>query len=92
MTTYPFDWVSTRQALPSGEALVVTSDGRFWLAVLVRDGSDDDGVFMEARSCDLLPWPTHWMPLPPLPWAQIATTGGECACAAAQRTVWVEAV
>ncbi len=58
-------WISTDLCLPVGEVLVLT-EGRYAVAVLLRGGDDPDdrGVFMDARSCDFLPWPSYWMPLP----------------------------
>jgi hypothetical protein len=58
-------WISTDLCLPVGEVLVLAGD-RYAVAVLLRGGDDtaDRGVFMDARNCDFLPWPSHWMPLP----------------------------
>ena len=54
-------WIAVTEALPSDAALIC-ADGVYYLAVLV--GSAADSAFMELHSCDLLPWPSHWMPLP----------------------------
>ncbi|WP_165357596.1 hypothetical protein [Sphingosinicella sp. CPCC 101087] len=61
----PNSWISTDLCLPIDEVLVL-SEGRFAVAILLRGSDDplDRGVFMDARSCDLLQWPSHWMLLP----------------------------
>jgi hypothetical protein len=58
-------WISTDLCLPIGEVLIL-AEGRYAVAILLRGGDDpaDRGVFMDARNCDFLPWPSHWMPLP----------------------------
>ncbi len=57
-------WISVSDALPS-EAALICADGVFYLAVLV--GTATDLAFMDLHSSDLLPWPSHWMSLPPPP-------------------------
>lgn len=57
-------WTAVSEALPSGAALVY-AEGALYVAVLVDDGTDQ--AFMELHTCDLLPWPSHWMDLPPPP-------------------------
>ena len=54
-------WIAVTEALPSDAALIC-ADGVYYLAVLV--GFAADSVFMDLHSSDLLPWPSHWMPLP----------------------------
>ena len=59
------DWISTGSQLPGGDALV-WSGGRYAVASQVTR-PDGTIFFMEAHSDCVLEWPTHWMPLPPLP-------------------------
>ena len=54
-------WIAVTEALPSDAALIC-AEGEYHLAVMV--GSEEDPAFMDLHSCDLLPWPSHWMPLP----------------------------
>ncbi len=55
--------VEVRWHLPKGEILVWAGD-RPVVAILVTNGGRD---FLDARTLDLLPWPTHWMELPAPP-------------------------
>jgi hypothetical protein len=57
-------WTAVSEGLPD-EAALIFADGAYYLAVLV--GGTSDPVFMELHSSDLLPWPSHWMSLPPPP-------------------------
>lgn len=57
-------WIAVSDALPNGPALICAG-GDYYLAVLVGDEADPS--FMELHSCDLLPWPSHWMSLPIAP-------------------------
>ncbi|WP_165357615.1 DUF551 domain-containing protein [Sphingosinicella sp. CPCC 101087] len=61
-------WTSINDSQPSEEVLIFTKGG-CRIAVLVKDPADnsDVGDFMDPKSGDLLPWPTHWMPLPSPP-------------------------
>jgi hypothetical protein len=54
-------WTAISEALPDGEVLIYCA-GEYRLGVLV-DGDADPG-FMDIHSSDMLPWPSHWMPLP----------------------------
>ena len=60
----PMKWTAVTDALPADAALIC-ADGIYYLAVLV--GTAADPAFMELHSSDLLPWPSHWMNLPPPP-------------------------
>lgn len=57
-------WIAVSDGLPSETALIF-ADGAYYVAVLV--GSPGDAAFMDIHSSDLLPWPSHWMSLPPPP-------------------------
>jgi hypothetical protein len=58
-------WHPLTNELPKGEVLVWLGD-RAAVAVLVpADENYDAPSFMDARTSDLLPWPTHFMPLTP---------------------------
>ncbi len=57
-------WTAVSDALPSETALIF-ADGTYYLAVLVD--SPEAPAFMDVHSSDLLPWPSHWMSLPPPP-------------------------
>ena len=57
-------WTALSDALPS-EAVLICVDGEYYLAVLVD--ADGEAAFMDVHSSDLLPWPSHWMSLPPPP-------------------------
>ena len=62
-------WIPTTLAMPDGEVLIATPAGECHIAILVKSDDEDQGTFMDARSADILPWPSHWMRLPPLPLA-----------------------
>ena len=57
-------WTAIDDALPSDAALICV-DGIYYLPILV--GGPEDAAFMDLHSSDLLPWPSHWTSLPPLP-------------------------
>lgn len=62
-------WIPVAQCPPVGLEVLIWSNGACAIAVCV-DGANEDGpwrVFMDARSDEILPWPSHWMPLPPAP-------------------------
>lgn len=62
------EWRPVTSDVPH-EELLVWSGGRAVVAVLVA-GEGPEGPwreFMDARTDDLIDWPTHWMPLPPAP-------------------------
>lgn len=63
-----FEWIATDAREPSGEVLVFT-DNACCVAVLVRNPDDpaEPPIFMDARTSDLIRWPSHWMPLPKPP-------------------------
>ncbi|MFL6858677.1 MAG: hypothetical protein ACJ8DZ_01270 [Allosphingosinicella sp.] len=55
--------------MPDGEALVWTG-GRAVVAILLpADEGSPRPTFLDARTDDILEWPTHWMPLPAPPQA-----------------------
>jgi len=65
----PSAWMPIKTGPPAGEQLLIWVDGGCALAVMV-EGSDSKGpwrVFMDPRSDEILPWPTHWMALPSAP-------------------------
>jgi hypothetical protein len=67
------NWTKVSTDIPA-EEILIWSGGRCVVAVLVS-GSDENGEwkeFMDARTDDLLEWPTHWMPLPGAPEASTA--------------------
>ena len=68
-------WIATSDLLPTEEALVLV-DGAYHVAVLVGDDAEDGAAFMDVHSSDLLPWPSHWMSLPPGPAVQRARLTG----------------
>ena len=57
-------WIASSAGLPTGDALIFAG-GAYYLAVLVV-GAGPPG-FMDLHTADLLPWPSHWMDLPPPP-------------------------
>jgi hypothetical protein len=60
-------WRDIADELPTGEVLV-WSDGRAVVAIVVpADEQVAYPTFVDARVNEPLPWPTHWMPLPPAP-------------------------
>jgi hypothetical protein len=65
----PMGWISTDVQLPREEVLVWV-DSKMRIAVFVgsRPGTADlEPFFMDARSDELLSWPSHWHALPPKP-------------------------
>ena len=60
------EWVATSETRPDGEVLIY-SDGRYYVAVLVEGADGSEPSFMDANSSDLVPWPQYWMPLPAPP-------------------------
>jgi len=65
-------WRMLSDPPPAGDVLI-WDGGRCFIGVLVRDAKS--AVFMDPRTSDILPWPTHWMPLPPPP--TDGSAGGE---------------
>jgi hypothetical protein len=61
------EWKAISEGLPAGAALIF-AEGEYHVAVVV-DG-ESDPAFMGVHSWDLLPWPSHWMELPPAPSAE----------------------
>jgi hypothetical protein len=62
-------WSPIEDPPPPGSAVLIWIDGAFAIAILV-EGEDAGGhwrVFMDSRSDEILPWPSHWLPLPPAP-------------------------
>ncbi len=57
-------WIRTSDELPSADALIY-ADGAYHVAALVSGAGDP--AFIDVHSSDLLPWPSHWMALPPPP-------------------------
>lgn len=60
-------WTAVSERLPT-EAALVFAEGAYYLAVVVDPASDP--AFMDLHSWDLVPWPSHWMELPPPPPAE----------------------
>ena len=59
------EWRRLTDDLPEGEALIWLGD-RAAVAVLVpADDRHSSPTFMDARTSDLLPWPTHFIPIRP---------------------------
>jgi hypothetical protein len=58
-------WIAVSEGLPTEDVLIYC-EGEYHVAALVG-ASDPDPVFMDAHSADQLPWPSHWMTLPPPP-------------------------
>ncbi len=59
-------WIPVEQNPPVATPLLIWSNGACAVAVVV-EGTDESGpwqVFMDARSDEILPWPSHWMQLP----------------------------
>lgn len=59
-------WIPVEHSLPSAEALIL-AEGVYYLAILVADPDGGEPAFLDIHSSDLLPWPSHWMELPPPP-------------------------
>ena len=61
-------WTPSKdRQVPSGEVLIYAEDC-YYVAVLVEATADHrERTFVSADSSDLLPWPSHWMNLPPPP-------------------------
>jgi hypothetical protein len=62
-------WISTKDRLPRDE-VVVWVESRMRIAIFVAPGpdtSDPEPFCMDARSDELLSWPSHWHELPPRP-------------------------
>ncbi len=57
-------WIAISDRQPSGDVLIF-ADGQYYLAVLIADPPAPG--FVDIHSCDLLPWPSHWMALPDPP-------------------------
>lgn len=63
------DWSPIAVDPPAGTPVLIWIEQSCSVALLV-EGSDAKGswrVFMDPRSDEALPWPTHWMPLPQPP-------------------------
>lgn len=60
-------WTAVSEGLPTDAALIF-AEGAYYLAVVVDAATDP--VFMDLHSWDLVPWPSHWMELPPPPTAE----------------------
>jgi hypothetical protein len=62
-------WQIVADELPREEVLV-WSDGRAVVAEFIpADRKIPKPLCINLRTEDILPWPTHWMPLPPPPGA-----------------------
>jgi hypothetical protein len=62
-------WISTNVRLPR-EEVIVRVESRMRIAIFVAPGpdtADPEPFCMDARSDELLPWPSHWHELPPKP-------------------------
>ena len=61
------EWRPISFDLPHQEVLLWTA-GRCAIGILVADaGAGGRNEFMDRWNDSLLPWPTHWMPLPDPP-------------------------
>jgi hypothetical protein len=60
-------WISTNVRLPT-EEVIVWVESKMRIALFVGTGPHSAEPFcMDARSDELLPWPSHWHELPPKP-------------------------
>jgi hypothetical protein len=60
-------WISTEKEMPHSEVLIY-AEGEYYVAAVVEATTHDpEPSFVSAHSSDLLPWPSHWMALPPAP-------------------------
>lgn len=73
-------WRRVCRNIPKGEPLLVC-DGRMAVVALVFPGDYyfPEMTFMDARTFDILPVPTHWMPLPERPAADAAADDASAA-------------
>ncbi|CAA9238745.1 MAG: hypothetical protein AVDCRST_MAG93-1227 [uncultured Chloroflexia bacterium] len=62
------EWRALTDDLPKGEVLVWLGNRAAVAVVVPADDSSPESIFMDARTCDLLPWPSHWMPIAPPAW------------------------
>ena len=63
-------WMTVGDDLPVGEDVLVWSAGKAVVgSLLVESGVDGTEIrsFMDVLGNEILPWPTHWMRIPPPP-------------------------
>lgn len=64
-------WQRVSRDIPEGVPILVSCAGQAVVALAFRgDYYFPEATFMDARTCDILPVPSHWMPLPDKPQAQ----------------------
>jgi hypothetical protein len=64
-------WRRVCRDIPEGEPILVSDGARAVVALaFAGDSYFPDMTFMDARTFDILPKPTHWMPLPERPLAR----------------------
>lgn len=61
------EWMPLGEDPPEGEVLVWTGGRRVVAYVMRPDAGSPKPTFHDARTDDILEWPTHWMKLPPPP-------------------------
>lgn len=59
-------WISVSEHLPAGTVLL-WADGRPMIGTLIQGRANGKPWkdFMDPRTDELLPWPTHWRPIVP---------------------------
>ena len=63
-------WMEVREDVPAGEDVLVWSAGKPVVGSLLIDQRPDGTElksFMDVLGNEILPWPTHWMRIPPPP-------------------------
>ena len=60
-------WQLVEGELPQGEVLVWSGGRRVVAQLIPADEHSPQPLCIDPRTDDILAWPTHWMPLPPLP-------------------------
>jgi hypothetical protein len=65
-------WRRVCRDIPEGEPILVCDGVRSVVALAFPgDSYFPETTFMDARTFDILPQPTHWMPLPERPLADV---------------------
>lgn len=76
-------WRSVSNDVPEGEPILVSCDGQAVVALAFPgDYYYPQTTFMDARTFDILPTPTHWMAIENPPPARLAVDAGACRRAA----------
>jgi hypothetical protein len=60
-------WMPLGEDLPEGQVLVWTGGRPVVAIAMPADAGSPKPTFLDARTDDILEWPSHWMPLPPPP-------------------------